>query len=93
MSSAEEQVVRMTVAYGTYQPKNLVIRKGVPVRWEIDGKDVYGCADSIVVPTLGINRELVPGPNVIQFTPPARVGSIPFSCGMGMIRGSFIVVD
>jgi len=90
-ANAEEQVVRMTVVYGTYQPKNLAIRPGVPVRWEIDGQDVYGCASSIVVPTLGISRELTPGMNVIRFVPPANASAIPFSCGMGMIRGSFIV--
>lgn len=92
-ANAKEQVVRMTVAYGTYQPKNLVIRKGVPVRWEIDGQDVGGCASSIVAPTLGISRELKQGMNVIRFVPPTKTGAIPFSCGMGMIRGSFIVTD
>jgi sulfite exporter TauE/SafE len=90
---AEEQVVRMTVAYGTYEPKRLVIRKGVPVRWEIDGKDIAGCASSMVVPSLGISRTLAPGQNVIRFIPPAAAGSVPFSCGMGMIRGSFTVTD
>jgi len=91
-ANAEEQVVHMTVAYGTYQPKILSIKKGVPVRWEIDGKDISGCANSIVAPTLGIRKDLVPGLNVIQFTPKEK-GTIPFSCSMGMIRGSFTVTE
>lgn len=91
-ANAQEQILNMTVAYGTYQPKNLTVRKAIPVRWQIDGKDIAGCASSIVVPTLGIKKELTPGPNVIQFTP-TQAGVIPFSCGMGMIRGSFTVTD
>jgi uncharacterized protein len=87
-----EQVIRMTVAYGTYQPKQLTVRKGVPVRWEIDGKDIAGCASSIVVPSYGIKKNLVSGLNVVRFTP-TKAGVIPFSCGMGMIRGSFTVTE
>lgn len=91
-ANAQEQVVKMTVAYGTYQPKNLTVKKGIPVRWEIDGKDISGCASSIVVPSYGIQRALVRGQNIITFTPKDK-GTIPFSCSMGMIRGSFTVTD
>lgn len=87
-----EQIVRMTVANGTYQPKNLVVTAGIPVRWEIDGQDVGGCAKDIVVPSLGIEKTLVRGKNIITFTP-TKPGTIPFSCGMGMIRGSFTVTS
>lgn len=89
---AEEQIVSMRVAYGAFTPNRFILKKGVPVRWEIDGVDVSGCANTIVVPTLGINQSLVQGPNLIRFTP-SRSGTIPFSCSMGMIRGSFQVVD
>ncbi len=85
-----EQLVRMAVANGTYQPKNLVVTAGIPVRWEIDGQDVGGCARDIIVPSLGIEKTLVRGKNIITFTP-TKPGTIPFSCGMGMIRGSFTV--
>ncbi|MBU1348574.1 sulfite exporter TauE/SafE family protein [Patescibacteria group bacterium] len=87
----EEQVIRMTVAYGTFQPKNLNVRSGIPVRWDIDGQDVSGCASSIVVPSYGIKKELIKGLNVIRFTP-TQIGTIPFSCGMGMIRGTITVL-
>lgn len=87
-----EQIVRMTVANGAYQPKNLVVTAGIPVRWEIDGQDVGGCAKDIVVPSLGIEKTLVRGKNIVTFTP-TKPGTIPFSCGMGMIRGSFTVIS
>lgn len=90
--NAKEQIARMTVAYGSYAPRNLTVRKGVPVRWEIDGQDVSGCASSLVAPQLNLRLNLKSGLNVVNFTP-LSTGTIPFSCGMGMIRGSFIVTD
>lgn len=90
--AANEQVIRMTVAYGTYQPNNLTIRAGIPVRWEIDGQDIYGCASDITIPSLRVYSRLQKGLNVISFTAP-RAGVIPFSCGMGMIRGTFTVIN
>lgn len=89
---AEEQIVSMRVAYGAFSPNRFILKRGIPVRWEIDGVDISGCANSIVAPTLGINQSLVIGKNLIRFTP-SRNGTIPFSCSMGMIRGSFQVVD
>lgn len=87
-----EQVIRMQVAYGTFSPNKFVLKKGVPVTWEIDGVDISGCANTIVAPTLGIRQTLIRGSNVIRFTP-MQTGTIPFSCSMGMIRGSFQVVE
>lgn len=91
-AKAEEQVINMTVAYGTFRPNRIVIKRGVPVRWLVDGQDISGCADSIIAPSIGISRRLQLGLNVINFTP-VRAGEIPFSCSMGMIRGSFIVTN
>jgi len=89
---AQEQIVSMRVAYGAFTPNRFILKKGVAVRWEIDGVDISGCTNTIVAPTLGINQSLILGQNVIRFTP-SRTGSIPFSCSMGMVRGSFQVVD
>jgi len=89
---AEEQIVSMRVAYGAFSPSRFVLKRGVPVRWEIDGVDITGCTNTIVAPTLGISQSLVLGKNVIRFTP-SRTGAIPFSCAMGMVRGSFQVID
>jgi len=87
-----EQVIKMEVAYGTFRPNSFTLKKGVPVRWEIQGTDIAGCASTIVVPRLGIKRVLVPGLQVVNFVP-QEIGEIPFSCQMGMIRGSFNVVN
>jgi sulfite exporter TauE/SafE/copper chaperone CopZ len=89
---AQEQVVRMTVAYGTFSPNRFVIRRGIPVRWEVKGLDISGCASTLIAPTLGLRQDLILGSNTISFTPKEK-GEIPFSCSMGMIRGSFTVVE
>lgn len=91
-AQAEEQVVQMTVEYGAFAPSRITIRKNVPVLWAVEGKDVSGCASTLVSPRLGISRRLALGTTVIKFTP-KQSGEIPFSCGMGMIRGSFQVID
>lgn len=89
-SATNEQIVKMTVTDSGYQPNQLVVRAGVPVRWEINNQ-ANGCARSLVASSLGINSVLAPGSNVFRFTP-SQAGTIPFSCSMGMYRGEFVVM-
>jgi sulfite exporter TauE/SafE len=86
------QIVRMTQKSYGYEPSSFTLRRGVPVRWIITSENAYTCAASIVVPSLNISRYLSFGENVIEFTPQEN-GVIPFSCSMGMYRGSFTVTD
>lgn len=86
-----EQEVRMKVtAYG-YEPPELTIKSGVPVRFIIDGTQAGGCTQGFVIPSLGIQKVLQPGDNIIEFTP-EKPGRIAFSCSMGMVRGAFNVL-
>jgi uncharacterized protein len=84
------QVLQMNQWAGGYNPNKLVVRAGIPVRWEISA-DGTGCASYLIVPSLGIRKNLQPGVNVVEFTP-KRTGAIKFSCGMGMFTGSIAVV-
>jgi sulfite exporter TauE/SafE/plastocyanin domain-containing protein/copper chaperone CopZ len=86
------QVVRMTADYNGYNPNVLFVQKGVPVKWIVDGKQITSCNNAIIVPSLGIQKNLVQGENVIEFTPQSSE-DINFSCWMGMIRGVIKVVD
>jgi plastocyanin domain-containing protein/sulfite exporter TauE/SafE/copper chaperone CopZ len=85
------QVIRMTADGAGYTPNGLYIQKNMPVKWIIDGKSLNSCNGQILVPSLNIQRDLKPGENIIEFTPKDK--DINFSCGMGMIRGVFKVVD
>ncbi len=84
------QVLRMTQGASGYTPSNLKVKVGVPVRWVITSESSFTCAANIIVPSLGINKTLKKGENIITFTP-SKKGSIPFSCSMGMYRGTITV--
>lgn len=89
--SGEEQVVKMNVDW-VFEPTEFEVKKGVPVRWEINGINVSGCTNEIVIPKLGISKKINKGLNVVEFTP-EKSGTIPFTCWMGMQGGRFIVTD
>lgn len=91
-SLLERQTIRMTVTATGYKPESLTVKVGIPVDWEIDGESVGGCTSEIVVPSLKIQKTLIRGTNLISFTP-TNIGNIPFSCGMGMVRGVIRVID
>jgi sulfite exporter TauE/SafE/copper chaperone CopZ len=84
------QVVNMTVDLKGYTPSVIKIKKDVPVRWVINGKQITGCTNEIIVPDLGISKKLIKGQNIVEFTP-TKAGTLGFSCWMGMVRGQFIV--
>lgn len=84
------QVIKMTQLASGYSPKTLRVKAGVPVEWIITSESSYTCASSLVVPSLKIRKNLKKGENIIKFTP-TKTGSIPFSCSMGMYRGTIIV--
>jgi uncharacterized protein len=77
---------------GGYNPSEFTIKKGVPFVWQINSKDSYTCASSLVVPSLGIRKSLVSGANTVEFTP-TKTGQIRFSCSMGMYRGVITVIN
>ena len=85
------QEVRMELGYYGYQPNTLNIKRGIPVRWVIDVKNMSGCTNSIMIESLGIKKDLQMGENIIEFTPPDGVNEIRFSCWMRMVWGKFII--
>lgn len=86
------QVVRMTEGNSGYSPNKFSIKKGVPVKWIINAEAPYSCASTIMVPKLKIQKSLVAGENIIEFTP-TETGKLAFSCSMGMYTGAFNVYD
>lgn len=75
----------------SYEPSVLTIVEDVPVEWEIYGSKSMGCASSLVQRDFGVQASLRPGLNTVRFTP-TKTGRFVFSCSMGMIRGTLIVV-
>ena len=86
------QEIRMEVNRYGWTPEKFVLQKDVPVKWIIDGKELNGCNNAIQVPKLGLNFDINPGEQVIEFTP-TESGTVAWSCWMGMIPGVFVVQD
>jgi len=84
------QEINMTVTSSGWTPDTFVLKKGVPVRWNIDVKQLTGCNREIIVPAYNLDIKLKQGLNVVEFTPSSE-GTISWSCWMGMIPGSFVV--
>jgi len=89
--SPSVQDVSMAVTSYGYEPSEITIRSGMPVRFHVDGTNAGGCTRGFVIPSLGIQKVLAAGDNIFEFTPESP-GRIPFSCSMGMVRGSFTVL-
>lgn len=86
-----KQVVKMNVTAQGYSPNNFTVKQGIPVRWQINGANVFGCQGSLVAPKANVQAVLKQGSNVLEFTPKEK-GPLNFSCGMGMYKGSFNVI-
>jgi sulfite exporter TauE/SafE/copper chaperone CopZ len=86
------QEIRMDVTNKGWEPDKFILKKGVPVKWIINGKEINGCNNAIQVPKYGLKFDIKPGEQTIEFTPD-EAGVIPWSCWMGMIPGTFIVKD
>jgi len=86
------QVIKMKAGRGGYTPNRFTLQQGIPVRWEVDASQAAGCERALVSRKLGINTVLKQGVNVFEFTP-SELGTIAFSCSMGMYTGQFTVVN
>lgn len=86
------QTVSIDLEPGRYTP--IVVQKGIPVKWTIrvEKGDLNGCNNPLTIPQLGIQKKLVTGDNVIEFTPEEE-GDIIYTCWMGMITSRIRVVS
>jgi uncharacterized protein len=85
------QVVSSTIESGRYYP--ILVQKGIPVRWTIKAKagDLNGCNNPVTIPKYNLKKRMVPGDNIIEFTPKEE-GTITYTCWMGMITSYIKVV-
>ncbi len=86
------QEINMNVDASGYSPNSFVLKKGVPVKWNVNVQQLTGCNNELVIGEYNLDKRLSNGLNVIEFTP-TKTGTISFTCGMGMLRGSFIVTE
>jgi sulfite exporter TauE/SafE/copper chaperone CopZ len=91
-AAAGVQIVNSTLTPRRYP--QIAVQAGRPVRWVIDAPagSITGCNNRMVIQEYGIRHAFRTGENVIEFTP-YGVGTIQYSCWMGMIRGSITVTE
>ncbi len=86
------QIINMDITRYGWEPDSFTLKKGLPVKWIINGVEITRCNNAIQVPTLGLSFDIVPGEQVIEFTP-EESGVISWSCWMGMIPGTFVIKE
>lgn len=86
MTQAGIQEVTVTVD-GGYEPSQIVVQAGQPVRLNFDRKDPNSCLEEVRFPDFRIAKKLpLHQITAIEFTPDAP-GNYEFTCGMNMFRG------
>lgn len=85
------QEVTINVESSRYVPSHVTVKQGQKVKMNLVTKNTGGCIRSFTIPSLGVNRTLpASGTTIVEFVP-AKKGTIPFSCSMGMYRGTITV--
>jgi len=86
------QEINMDVTTSGYEPNKFILKKGVPVKWNINVKELTSCNKEIIVSAYNLDIKLKQGMNTVEFTPD-KEGAVSWSCWMGMLRGTFIVKE
>ncbi|MCJ7827890.1 sulfite exporter TauE/SafE family protein, partial [Patescibacteria group bacterium] len=87
------QILEMDALTGSYEPDVLRVRAGLPVRWEITDKGTSGCTNAVISKNLFPGQiDLTPGQTSVKEFTPEKTGRYKFSCWMGMVVGTIVVV-
>ncbi len=72
----------------------ITVKVGVPVKWTIKAEEenINGCNNEFTIPDFNLTVPLLPGDNVVEFTP-TSTGTVGYSCWMGMIQSNIKIVD
>jgi hypothetical protein len=87
-----ERVIKITQSGSGYSPRNITVKKDMPVKLLVNATNLYVCTSSFVIPKFNIWTNFVEGINEVKFTP-TETGRIKFSCAMGMYTGVINVIN
>lgn len=81
------QSVNLTVTSKGFEPSDVKVKAGQPVRLVVTRKTDKTCATEIVMADLGINKPLpMDTPVTVEFTP-SESGTLRYACAMDHISG------
>lgn len=84
------QTVTIAV-HGGYDPAEVRVRAGRPVRLEFRREETNPCSEELVFPDFGLRRYLPAHETTTIDLPPQQPGAHEFTCGMGMLHGRLVV--
>lgn len=91
-ASDDVRTVEITVTDRGYEPSQIELIAGEPVRLAFHQEAKSACAHSVKSADLGIETtDLPPGETTFIEITPEATGEFTFACGMGMLKGTLIV--
>lgn len=84
------QEVAITVK-GGYSPDVIEVECGKPVQLSFYRDEENSCSEELLLPDFHIRRDLPAFKTTLVELLPQQAGTFPFTCGMGMLRGSLVV--
>ncbi|HZZ82903.1 MAG TPA: cupredoxin domain-containing protein [Anaeromyxobacteraceae bacterium] len=88
---AKARTIELTVTKAGFEPAEVKVKKGEPLKLVVTRKVAKTCATEIVMKDEGVKAELPLDKPVTIYVKPAKSGSIRYACAMDMISGQLIV--
>ena len=90
VADANIQIIESELDWRGYP--DITVEAGIPVRWNIhaEAEKITGCNNEMVIPALNMHVPINAGDNIVEFTVD-EPGVIPYTCWMGMLRGTITV--
>lgn len=86
------QIVTITANTGSYSPKNVEAKSGVPTTLVVKTSGTQGCIRSLVFPSLGITKTLPSSGETRIDLGILQPGRLDYTCGMGMYSAMITVL-
>lgn len=83
--------IRVNIGPGGFAPAQFQIEANRPTTLAITRDRRPNCANRIVIPALGISRDLPLGQTIIIELPAMKAAELSLTCGMGMYKGLIVI--
>lgn len=91
LPSSSVQEINLRATQTNYVPNTITVKKGIPVKINIQADANAGCSRAINFPDFKISKTIPQGgSDIIEFTP-TKAGTYQFRCAMNMARGTLVV--
>ena len=82
---------QMILVKGGYTPDTVIVERGKPVRLVFQREETSACSEQVIFADFNKAAQLPEGKSVAVELMPNERGAYPFTCQMGMLRGTLVV--